>query len=55
MLAPAGEHDAFVDSAARTLENAPERLSLGEIAQRFYTREFDIEHIVDLLRAGDRP
>jgi glycosyltransferase involved in cell wall biosynthesis len=55
MLTPAGAHDAFVDSAVQSLDNTPERLSLGESGQKFYTREFDIQHIVELLRAGDRP
>jgi len=55
ILTPAGAHDAFVDSALRTLDNTAERLSLGESGRKFYNREFDIQHIVDLLRAGDQP
>jgi glycosyltransferase involved in cell wall biosynthesis len=49
-LAPAGASEAFVELAIRFLENPEARASLGEAGRDFYRREFDIEHVVGLLR-----
>lgn len=52
-LAPAGDSEAFVELAMRFLESPEERDSLGEAGRELYRRDFDIEHIVGLLRKPD--
>ena len=52
VLTPADDMDALVTSARQLIENPAARASLGEAGLAFYRRNFDIEHVVDLLR-GD--
>jgi hypothetical protein len=52
-LAPAEASEAFVELAMRFLESPEERASLGQVGREFYRREFDIEHVVGLLRRPD--
>jgi glycosyltransferase involved in cell wall biosynthesis len=52
VLTPADDMDALVTSARQLIENPAARAALGESGQAFYRRNFDIEHVVDLLR-GD--
>jgi glycosyltransferase involved in cell wall biosynthesis len=52
-LAPAEDPCAFVDNAARLLEDLRQRLSLGEAAREFYRREFDVQHSVARLNKTD--
>jgi glycosyltransferase involved in cell wall biosynthesis len=49
-LAPSKDLEAFVSESLKILENASARASLGERARSFYQSEFDVPHIVDLLR-----
>jgi glycosyltransferase involved in cell wall biosynthesis len=51
-LAPAKDSDAFVEAAVEVLENAEKRASLGENGREFYQRKFDIQYIVEMLRAS---
>jgi glycosyltransferase involved in cell wall biosynthesis len=53
-LAPAGDNEAFVESALRILGDPQHRSSLGEAAGKFYRREFDVERIIERLRAIDQ-
>ena len=53
VLAAAGDTEAFVDSALRLIENPGARALLGEAGRAFYRRQFDIEHVVELLRRSD--
>jgi glycosyltransferase involved in cell wall biosynthesis len=52
-LAPAGDTAAFVDAAARLIEDPAARAALGESARAFYRRFFDIEMSVAKLRRAN--
>jgi glycosyltransferase involved in cell wall biosynthesis len=52
VLTPADDMDALVKSARQFIENPAARASLGEAGQAFYRRNFDIEHVVDMLRGS---
>jgi glycosyltransferase involved in cell wall biosynthesis len=49
-LAPAEDSEAFADLALRLMEDGSARRVLGETGRRFYQREFDIDHVVAMLR-----
>lgn len=51
-LLPVDDNDAFVQAALGLLANPQQRLALEKAALEFYNRQFDIEHIVDLVRSG---
>lgn len=55
VMAPAGDSEAFVEAALGILECAEKRASLGENGAKFYHRNFDIRHIVALLRGAGEP
>jgi glycosyltransferase involved in cell wall biosynthesis len=54
ILTPAGDTEAFVESARRLIENADARASLGAAGRACYQRNFDIEHVVEMLRSSGR-
>ncbi len=49
-LVPAKDSAAFVESAVKFLESPEARASLGDAALELYRRQFDIQHVVRLLR-----
>jgi len=56
VMAPADDSEAFVEAALGILESVEKRASLGQNGRKFYQRNFDIRHIVELLRgSGERP
>ena len=55
-LAPAHDSDAFVEAALEIMHSREKRAALGQNGREFYRTKFDIQHIVEQLRAsGERP
>ncbi len=54
-LAPAYDSEAFVELTLEILGSAEKRASLGAMGREFYQGNFDIRHIVELLRAPSQP
>ena len=50
VLAPADDREAFLASALELLESPAKRASMGESARELYRRQFDLEHVIGLLR-----